>query len=120
MVRAREPWCEGPQDRESSVQPRFEQRSGPIDEQEAARPARGEAREVAQLEVGAELAPEVRVNAVCPGYVDTPWQSNALGTAGANKAAEHYSNMVPLKDFEGLMRGLMAIDRIVKAGAGTA
>ena len=45
------------------------------------------------------LAPEVRVNAVCPGYVDTPWQQNALGAAGAGKAAERYSGMVPLKDY---------------------
>jgi 3-oxoacyl-[acyl-carrier protein] reductase len=45
------------------------------------------------------LGPEVRVNAVCPGFVDTPWQSNALGVEGSNKAAQHYAGIVPLKDY---------------------
>jgi 3-oxoacyl-[acyl-carrier protein] reductase len=45
------------------------------------------------------LGPEVRVNAVCPGYVDSPWQHNALGADGASKAAERYAAMVPLKSY---------------------
>jgi 3-oxoacyl-[acyl-carrier protein] reductase len=45
------------------------------------------------------LGPEIRVNAVLPGYVDTPWQHNALGLERARQQAAHYSTLVPLKDY---------------------
>jgi 3-oxoacyl-[acyl-carrier protein] reductase len=45
------------------------------------------------------LGPEVRVNAVCPGWVDTPWHHNALGSDRAMRVAAQYSSLVPLKDY---------------------
>jgi 3-oxoacyl-[acyl-carrier protein] reductase len=51
------------------------------------------------LSLARVLAPEVRVNAVSPGFVDTPWQTSGLGAERAKQAAAHYSTLVPLKDY---------------------
>lgn len=51
------------------------------------------------LSLARSLAPEVRVNVVAPGYVDTPWQHAMLGTEKARAAAERYASFVPLKDY---------------------
>jgi len=43
------------------------------------------------------LAPEVRVNIVAPGYVNTPWQVAAHGEEGAAEAERRFAAAAPLK-----------------------
>ena len=43
------------------------------------------------------LAPEIRVNIVAPGYVNTPWQVAAHGAAGAAEAERRFAAVEPLK-----------------------
>jgi len=42
------------------------------------------------------LGPQVRVNAVSPGFVRTPWMIAGHGEENYKKRAEHYASLVPL------------------------
>ena len=48
------------------------------------------------LSLARALAPLIRVNAVCPGYMDTPWWSKG-GQEAADKLRERVRTMVPLQ-----------------------
>lgn len=49
------------------------------------------------LSLARALAPEIRVNAVCPGFVATPWFSGRFGGDAAAKIAEDQAKAAPLK-----------------------
>ena len=49
------------------------------------------------LSLARALAPLIRVNALCPGYMDTPWWTRGVGQEGADKLREAVRAAVPLR-----------------------
>lgn len=43
------------------------------------------------------LAPRIRVNAICPGFIDSPWFDKLGYPGGAAALREHIANTTPLK-----------------------
>jgi NAD(P)-dependent dehydrogenase (short-subunit alcohol dehydrogenase family) len=52
---------------------------------------------VMTLSLARALAPLIRVNTVCPGYIDTPWFTKGRGVAGAAQIRDMVVSKVPLK-----------------------
>lgn len=49
------------------------------------------------LSLARALAPKIRVNAICPGYIDTRWFTEGLGQQMAAGVRENISKITPLK-----------------------
>ncbi|MCC8962448.1 SDR family oxidoreductase [Bradyrhizobium sp. Pear76] len=49
------------------------------------------------LSLSLALAPSIRVNTVCPGYIDTPWFTKGRGEAAARQVRDAVIARVPLK-----------------------
>jgi NAD(P)-dependent dehydrogenase (short-subunit alcohol dehydrogenase family) len=49
------------------------------------------------LSLARALAPKIRVNAICPGFIDTPWFGKGVGAERAQKMREGTAASTPLK-----------------------
>ena len=49
------------------------------------------------LSLARALAPKIRVNAICPGFIDTPWFGKGVGAERAQKMRDNAAASTPLK-----------------------
>jgi NAD(P)-dependent dehydrogenase (short-subunit alcohol dehydrogenase family) len=49
------------------------------------------------LSLARALAPKIRVNAICPGFIDTRWFRQGIGEAKANELKERVAKATPLQ-----------------------
>ena len=49
------------------------------------------------LSLARALAPKIRVNAICPGFIDTRWFSDGLGEEAIQRIRDNIAKNTPLK-----------------------